>query len=170
MRYDVLLARACGYEEAEGKVRVYVEGPVPTPSFSRRRGVRSPLFHLFAGEEAEALKAWLSRHRAWQAIRVPLAYSRERGVRALLVAANWHGGERSALFSLARTRQIRDHAHRERLLTEVWCIIDAVIENPERDGELDELQLLEDVLHTAPAGVELATTAEFVDAHFGAVR
>lgn len=156
-----------GYEVVGNEVRLYVDGPTPQPSFTRQRGKRTPLFHLYAGRDAEAVLAWLDRNRAWQVMRVPPPFTRELGVRAVLLASDWHGGFGSSLLALARTRMIADDAHRERLQREVRLLIEMVLENPVRDGEFAELQTLEDALNVAPLGVELATTAEVVDGFFG---
>jgi hypothetical protein len=156
-----------GYERAGDQVRLYLDGPTPEPSFTRGRGVRTPLFRLYSGQDAQDILAWLDMHRAWQVLRVAPPYSPEQGVRALLLASNWHGGFGSAMFRLARTRMIADDAHRERLQIEVRLLIEMVLENPVRDGEFEELQTLENAINTAPLGVELATTAEVVDTFFG---
>jgi hypothetical protein len=156
----------CGFERVGDQVRLYVDGPTPTPSFTRRRGVRTPLFHLYAGRDAEEIVEWLDRNRAWQVMRVPPPYTPELGVRAVLLAANWLGGSGSAMFGLARARLIADDAHRERLRQEVRLLVEMVIENAVRDGEFEELQTLEDAINAAPLGVELATAAEVVDGFF----
>lgn len=169
MHWEAVFPFISGYEWVGGQLRLYVDGPSPEPSFTRSRGVRTPLFRLFAGREAESVKSWLGRNRAWQCLRVPPDYGTERGIRAVLVAADWHAGEASALFKFARTRTIRGEADRGRLRREVRLLIEMVMENPIREGEFDQLQLLEDVINTAPFGVELATALQMVDAHFGDV-
>lgn len=156
-----------GYERIGDQVKLYVDGPTPQPSFNRRRGVRTPFFHLYAGRDAEAVLAWLDQNRAWQVMRVPPPYTPEQGVRAVLLASNWHGGFGSAMLRFARTRMIADDTQRERLQHEVRLLIGMVLENPVRAGEFEELQTLEDAINTAPLGVELATTAEVVDGFFG---
>lgn len=156
-----------GYERFGDQVRLYVEGPTPEPSFTRRRGVRTPLFRLYSGQDAEEILAWLGKYRAWQVLRVAPPYSPEQGVRAVMLASNWHGGVGSAMLCLARTRMIADETHRERLQFEVRLLIEMVMENPVRDNEFEELQTLEDAINSAPVGVELATTAEIVDGFFG---
>ncbi len=166
VRLESLFPLISGYEDVGGGLRLYVEGPTPTPSLTRSRGVRTPLFHLFTGADAEEITAWLARNRAWQCLRVPPAYRRERGVRAVLVASEWHCGEASALFAFSRDRVIADDAHRLRLQREVRVLIASVIENPVKDGELQDLQLVEDVVNVAPLGVEVASTAEVVTAFF----
>lgn len=157
----------CGYERVGDQVRLYVEGPTPQPSFTRQRGVRTPLFHLYAGGDAETVLTWLDKNRAWQVLRVPPPFTLEHGVRAVLAASEWHCGEGSALALLARTRMIVSDDHRRRLQREVSLLIGSVLENPVRDGEFVELQDLEDAINTAPLRVELATIAEVVDGFFG---
>ena len=157
-----------GYERVEGQVRLYVEGPTPTPNFDRQRGVRTPLFRLYDGSDAESIMTWLSENRVWQVLRIPQPLTPQTGVRAVLVASEWHCGEGSALFTFARDRVIADNAHRLRLQREVRLLIATVIENPVKDGELQDLQTVEDVVNVAPLGVEVATTADVVEAHFGA--
>ena len=156
-----------GYELVDGRLRLYVDGPNPSPSFNRDRGVRTALFHLYDRADAEAVMAWLAKNRAWQCLRVPPAFDRERAARAVLLAGDWHGGTASAMYLLSNTRIIRDEVHRERLLREVRATIQSVLENPVGGDEFGDLQLLEDVIHVAPPGVELATSGELVDAFFG---
>jgi hypothetical protein len=156
-----------GYERVGDQVRLYVEGPKPAPSFTRRRGVRTALFHLYEGQDAQDILAWLDRNRVWQVMRVPPPYTPELGLRAVLLASDWQGGSGSAMHALARTRAVADDAHRERLQFEVRFLIELVLENPVRDGEFEDFQTLEDAINTAPLGVELATTAEVVDGFFG---
>lgn len=162
-----LFMRVCGYERVGDQLRLYVDSPKPVPSVNRERGVRSVLFYLFAGEDAQAVLKWLDVNKAWQCMRVAPTLTPDRAVSAVLLADNWHGGEGSGLLRLARTRIIADATHREQLRREVRLLIGMVIENPVRRGELQELQLVEDVANTAPLGVELCSTAEVVDAHFG---
>lgn len=161
-------ATICGYEVVGGQLRLYLDSPTPTRSYTRERGVRSPLFRLYAGADAQAVVAWLDANKAWQCMRVAPPLTAERAVRAVLLADNWHGGEGSGLLRLARTRVVADDAHREQLRREVRLLIGMVLENPVRGGELQELHLVEDVVNTAPLGVELCGTAEVVDAFFGA--
>jgi hypothetical protein len=52
----------------------------------------------------------------------------------------------------------------------VRLLLAMVLENPVREGEFEDLQFLEDVINSAPAGNELATPAQVVDAFFGAGR
>ena len=155
----------CGYERIGDQVRLYVDGPTPQPNFTRRRGVRTALFRLHAGRDAEDILAWLDRNRAWQVMRVSPPYSPELGIRAVLLATDWRGG--SAMLDLARSRKIADAAHRERLQREVRLLIEMVLDNPVRDGEFGELQELEDAINAAPLGIELATAAELVDGFSG---
>lgn len=151
---------ACGYEDNGQEFRLFLEGPNPQPSVNRPRGVRTNLFYLFAGEEAEAIRAWLVTRKAWQVLRVPPPYSKERGIVALRIAQSWSSGPASPLFQFASARRIEGDEHRERLRVEVNALIGDVIENPVQPHELPDLQLVEDVVNTAPAGVELATFRE----------
>jgi len=160
-------ATVCGYEVVGDQLRLYLDSPTPARSYTRERGVRSHLFRLLAADDARAALAWLDRNKAWQCLRVPPPLTPERAVRAVLLADNWHAGERSGLLRLARTRVVADDAHREELRREVRLLIGMVLENPVRSGELQELRLVEDVTNTAPLGVELCGTAQVVDAFFG---
>lgn len=156
-----------GYEFVGDHVRLYIDWPTPTASFDRPRGERRPLFRLYAGRDADSIRTWLSQNKAWQCLRVPPPFTRERGVRAVLAASEWHSGGGSGLLRFARDRMIEDEAHRRRLQNEVRLLIHSVIENPVRQGELQELQAIEDVVHVAPAGVELVSVGEVIDAFFG---
>lgn len=167
MNLDILFMYVAGYEQVGDHYRLYVDGPIPKPQLHRRVGERMPLFHLFAGDDAGRIEAWLSSHRAWQCLRVP-TYDREKGVLAVLTADRWRGGDGSALSQLGRDRTIRDEAHRSRLRNEVELLIGMVLENPVRDGELGELHVIQDVVNAGPVGVELATSAEVIEAYFGA--
>lgn len=167
MDLDILFVYVAGYEKvANDQYRLYVTGPVPTPQLHRRVGERMPLFHLFAGEDAARIEAWLLQHRAWQCLRIP-TYDRAKGVRAVLAADRWRGGDGSALSDLGRDRIIRDEAHRRRLRGEVECLVNMVLENPVREGELAELHDIQDTVNAGPVGVELATAAEVIEAYFG---
>lgn len=167
MNFWNLFTRVCGYEVIGDRVRLYVDSPKPAPNFDRERGERSCLFYLYAGREAEAVIEWLNKHRAFQVLRVAPLFTAKLGASALLVAADWHAGEGSALYLLARTRMIANDAHRDRLRREVRHLLSMVLENPVRDGEFEALQTLEDGINAAPLGVELATAAEVVDHFFG---
>jgi hypothetical protein len=167
MDLDILFVYVAGYERVADQYRLYVTGPIPTPQLHRRVGERTHLFHLFAGSDAERIEAWLARNRAWQCLRVP-TYDRGKGVRAVLAADRWRGGDGSALSDFGRDRIIRDEAHRSRLRGEVECLVNMVLENPVRQGELDELHAIQDVVNAGPVGVELATSAEVIEAYFGA--
>ncbi len=165
MDLDTLFVCVSGYERVGGEYRLYVDGPVPRPQLHRRVGERTPLFHLFAGADAERVEAWLARNRAWMCLRVP-TYTRQKGVRAVLTASRWRGGDGSALADLGRDHVIRDEGHCERLHHEVELLVGLVLENPVRDGELEELHDLQDVVNAGPLGVELATAAEVFAACF----
>ena len=169
MDLDILFVYVAGYEKvADDQYRLYVTGPVPKPQLHRRVGERTQLFHLFAGEDATRVEAWLARNRAWMCLRVP-TYTREKGVRAVLAADRWRGGDGSALSDFARDRTIRDRDHQTRLACEVEWMVNMVLENPVRAGELAELHDIQDVVNAGPVGVELATTAEVVAAYFEGV-
>jgi hypothetical protein len=155
MRPDLLLLTACGIEDDGESVRVYVDGPTPEPSYTRDRGIRSDLFHLFSGEDAATIRGWLRQNRAWDCLRVPSGYTRDRGVRAIQVAFEWHSGGGSPLYQFASTRRVHDDAHRERAYREVGFCIRSVIENPVGGHEYADLRLLAEVILTAPLGVEL---------------
>ena len=170
MNWVNVLACSCGYERVGEQVRVYVEGADPQPNFHRQGGARSALFHLYAGPDAEAILAWLARNRAWQCLRVPPEYRPEWGARAVLLASDWHSGEGSGMFRFATTRTIHDSDHRRQLQRAVRLLIATVLENPVREGEFEELQFLEDVINSAPAGSELASAAQVVDTFFGTCR
>ena len=114
MRWETVFALICGYEQIGDQLRLYLDGPLPEPCFTRSRGVRAPLFHLYAGQDAEAIWTWLARNRAWQCLRVPPEYTAEQGVQAVLIASEWHCGELSAMFRFARSRTIRSEADRDR--------------------------------------------------------
>jgi hypothetical protein len=167
MDLDILFVYVAGYEKvADDQYRLYVTGPMPKPQLNRRVGERTCLFHLFAGEDATRVEAWLAQHRAWQCLRVP-TFDRAKGVRAVLAADRWRGGDGSAMSDLGRDRSIRDEAHRSRLRGEVEWMIQMVLENPVRQGELDDLHVIQDVANAGPVGVELATAAEVIEAFFG---
>lgn len=157
-----------GYEQVGDQVRLYLDGPTPTANFDRQRGVKTHLFRLYGGGDAASIMAWLSKNKAWQVLRVPKQLTPQAGVQAVLVASEWHSGEGSALLQFARSRVIADDAHRLHLQRDVSLLIVSVIENPVRDGELGDLQAVEDVINVAPLGVEVASTAEVVNAYFGA--
>ena len=79
MDLDILFLYVAGYEKvADDQYRLYVTGPVPKPQLHRRVGERMPLFHLFAGPDAERIEAWLARNPAWQCLRIP-TYDHKKG-------------------------------------------------------------------------------------------
>lgn len=167
MDLDILFVYVAGYEKvADDQYRLYVDGPIPKPQLHRRVGERTCLFHLFAAEDATRIEAWLTQHRAWQCLRVP-TYTREKGIRAVLAADRWRGGDGSAMSDLGRDRSIRDEAHRSRLRNEVEWLVNMVLENPVRERELAELHDIQDVVNAGPVGVELASSAEVIEAYFG---
>jgi hypothetical protein len=160
MDVQQLFLVACGYEDTGEEIRVFLDSPTPEPSVSRKRGQRASLFHLFAGEQAEAIREWLSRHKAWQVLRVPPDYTKQRGIAALRVAHSWSGGSASPLFEFASTRRIDGEEHRERLRAEVEALIGSLIENPVNPHDFPDLQLVEDVVNTAPLNAEPASFRE----------
>jgi hypothetical protein len=62
---------ACGYEDNGQEVRLFLEGPNPTPTRDRLQGRRSNLFYLFSHDEAEAIRCYVSAHPEWEKLRVP---------------------------------------------------------------------------------------------------
>ena len=160
MDLDILFLYVAGYEKvADDQYRLYVTGPVPKPQLHRRVGERMPLFHLFAGPDAERIEAWLARNRAWQCLRIP-TYDRKKGVRAVLTADRWRVGDGSAISDLGRDRLIRDEDQRKRLRNEVELLVGMVLGNPVRPGELEELHELQDVVNAAPLDTELCPAVE----------
>ncbi len=111
MNWSNVFVCACGYERIGNQVRVYVESADPQPTLDQLRGVRSALFHLYDGRDAEAILAWLDRNRGWQCLRVPPEYRPEWAAQAVRRASDWHSGEESGLFRFATTRTIHDDAH-----------------------------------------------------------
>lgn len=167
MNFWAIFPTICGYERVgPDRLRLYVEGPTPESRLDRPRGVRTSLFRLYAGGDAEAVLSWLDRNKAWQILRVPPPFTAQMGVRAVLVASEWHCGEASALFELASTRIVSDHDHRERIRQEVHWLIESAIENPVHD-EFERFRFLEDVINVAPEGTELCSPCEIVAAFFG---
>jgi hypothetical protein len=162
MHVERLLLVCCGYEDDGESVRVYLDGPDPEPSVSRRRGRKGPLFYLLVGEDAEDMRHYLRTYRVWQCMRLPKPLTRQRAVAAIRAGFAWHGGGGSAVYEFASTRRVADEEHRGRLRREIELTIGSVLENPMRPDELSQLHLMEDVVNTAPAGVELATAQEVV--------
>src|SRR4051794_18917703 len=69
MQVEELLLLCCGFEDDGGNFKFYLDSLTPQPSFSREQGVRTPLFRLFSGEDAEAIRKWLACRRAWDVLR-----------------------------------------------------------------------------------------------------
>lgn len=159
MDIDRLFSICCGYADDGKELRLFLEGPNPTPSFDRDRPKRTNLFYLFVGDEADAIRAWLSTRKAWHILKVPQPYCKERGIAAIRIARSWSGGPDSPLFLLASTRRVDGEGHRDRLRIEVGAIIGDVIENPVHD-EYADLLLLRELIESAPVNVELATIRE----------
>lgn len=160
MQVEALLAVCEGFEDDGVNIKFYVSGPNPEPSFDREYGVRTSLFRLVSGEDAVAVRRFLATYRCWEVMRVPADYSRERGIAAIRVAGQWHAGQRSPLYSFASTRTIHGERHREQLRREVNALIGSVLENPVSENEFPDLNLLRQVINTAPLNVELATVRE----------
>ena len=80
MNIDVLLATCCGFEDNGHAVRFYLDPPTLEPAFTRDRGVRTSLFHLFAGDDVQMFREYLARHRCWEVMRVPPVFSLEQRV------------------------------------------------------------------------------------------
>lgn len=160
MQVEALLAVCEGFEQDGENFKFYVSGPHPEPSFDREQGVRTSLFHLVSGEDAVAVRRFLATHRCWEIMRVPADYSRERGIAAIRVAGQWHSGQRSPLYSFASTRTIHGHRHREQLRQEVNALIGSVLENPVSENEFPDLNLLRQVIVTAPLNIELCNARE----------
>lgn len=155
MNIDLLLVTCVGFEDDGEHVRFFLDSPTPEVSFTRDRGVRTSLFHLFSGEDAERFREYLARHRCWEVMRVPPAYTPERGAAAVGIAARWHSGGHSPLLVFAATRRVRDEQHREQLRRATNHLIAAVLENPVNDREFPDLTLLRQVIDTAPLATEL---------------
>lgn len=71
MDIEQLMLTCVGVEDDGERIKLYVAGPTPKPSTSRGPGRRTSLFHLFAGDQAETIRAWLTTRKAWQVLRVP---------------------------------------------------------------------------------------------------
>jgi hypothetical protein len=160
VQVEALLAVCEGFQEDGENFKFYVTGPNPEPSFDRERGVRTSLFHLVSGEDAVAVRRFLTTHRCWEVMRVPPAYTRERGIAAIRVAGHWHSGQRSPLYLFASTRTIHGDGHREQLRREVNALVGSVLENPVSESEFPALTLLREIVNTAPLNVELCTARE----------
>ena len=160
MNIDVLLMTCCGFEDDGHEVRFYLDSPIPEPSFTRERGVRTNLFHLFAGDDAQTFREYLARHRCWDVMRVPQNYTPERGAAAVRIAGLWHSGPHSPLHLFATSRRIVVEEHREQLRRAVGFLIVSVLENPVHDHEYADLTLLRQVIDTAPLATDLCPAVE----------
>jgi hypothetical protein len=159
MDIDRLFLIACGYADDGKEFRLFLEGPTPKPSFDRDRPKRTNLFFLFSGDQADAIRAWLSTRKAWQILRVPPPYKKDRGISALRIARAWCSGPASPFFNFASNRRIDGEQHRDELRREVNLLVGGAIENPVHD-EYADLTLLREVIESAPVNVELATFRE----------
>jgi len=160
MNIEYLLTTCCGFEDDGREFRFFLDGPNPEPSLKRERGVRTTLFHLFGGEDARAIRDYLSRHRCWDVMRVPPDYTHDRGIVAVRIAARWHSGRFSPLHLLASTCRIQDEEHREQLRRATKYLIASVLENPVHEKDYPDLNLLRQVIETAPLNTELCTAVE----------
>lgn len=160
MDIDRIFVIACGYADDGKEFRVFLEGPNPKASFERDRPKKTDLFHLFTGEQADAIRKWLSTRKAWHVLRVPPPYTKDRGIAAVRIARSWCSGPASPFFAFVSNRRIDGEDHRDELRREVNLLVGSVIENPVHPHEYADLSLLRDIINTAPAGVELATFRE----------
>mgnify|MGYP000857568993 FL=1 len=158
MNIDLLLTTCCGFEDDGEHVRFFLDSPTPEVSFTRERGVRTDLFHLFGGDEAQAIREYLARHKCWGVLRVPPPYTPERGDAAVRVAVRWHSGRFSPLYLFAADRRVRDEEHRDQLRRAVGFLIASVLENPVRESDYTDLDLLRQVIETAPVATDLGNT------------
>lgn len=159
MDIDRLLLICCGFEDNGKEFRLFLEGPNPRPSFDRDRPKKTNLFYLFVDDEAEAIREWLSTRKAWQILKVPPPYTKNRGVTAIHFARSWCSGPASPFFTFVSNRRIDGEGHRDELRREVNIVIGGAIENPVHN-EYAELSLLREVIESAPVNVELATFRE----------
>jgi hypothetical protein len=162
MKVAELLLTCCGFEYFGETIKVYLDSPNPEPSTSREQGIRTTLFHLFASEDAEAIRCYLAAHRTWDVLRVPQPYTKTRCIRALRISFDWHSGSGSPLYSFASTRRIHGESHRNQLRRELNALFGDVLESPNAGSpsEYGDLTLLREVVATAPANIELATSDE----------
>jgi hypothetical protein len=160
MDIDRLFVLACGFEDDGKEFRLFLEGPNPKPSFDRDRPRKTNLFFLFAGEEADAIRKWLSNKKAWHVLRVPQPYTKARGIAAIRIARSWCSGPASPFFAFVSNRRIDGEDHRDELRREVNLLVGSIIENPVHPHEYADLTLLREVIESAPVNVELATFRE----------
>lgn len=159
MDAEVLLLTACGVEDDGVHVRLYLDAPAPAAAFRTGPGVRTPLFRLLAGEDADRVRRFLARHPAWDVIRVPPPHTPVRGLAALRTAASWNAGAGTPLHALHVGRCVSGDAHRDALRREVAGLIGSVLANPTDPGDYLALRLLAEVVETAPTGADLAAAS-----------
>jgi hypothetical protein len=157
---DLLLTTCSGFEDDGEYVRFFLDSPTPVPSLTRERGVRTDLFHLFGGDDAERFREYLARHRCWDVMRIPPPFSPERGAAAVRVAGRWHAGRYSPMYLFASTHRVRDQEHRDQLRRAVGFLIASVLENPVRESDYTDLDLLRQVIETAPVATDLGTATD----------
>jgi len=160
MDIDVLLMTCVGFEDDGRRIRFFLDSPTPEMSLTRERGIRTGLFHLYAGDDAQKFREYLARRRCWDVMRVPPEYTPERGVAAVRIAGRWHSGPHSPLYLLAAARRIQDEQHREQLRRAVGVLIASVLENHLHDHEYADLTLLREVIDTAPLATEICPAVE----------
>ena len=161
MNIDLLLMTCCGFEDDGEHVRFFLDGPHPEPSLKRDRPVRTELFHLFGGDEAQAIRGYLACHHCWDVMRVPAEFTRDRGIAAVRTAVRWHSGRHSPMYIFAANRRIQGQEHRDQLRRATSFLIASVLENPVHPStEYADLDLLRQVIETAPLDTELCTAAE----------
>lgn len=160
MNIDVLLMTCCGFEDDGEFIRFYLDSPTPDVSFTRDRGARTDLFHLFGGDDARTIREYLARHKCWGVLRVPPPYTPERGDAAVRVAGRWHSGRHSPLYLFAADRRVRDEEHRGQLRRAVGFLIASVLENSVRESDYTDLDLLRQVIETAPVATDIGTTTD----------
>ncbi len=157
MDIDWLLLTCVGFEDDGEHVRFFLDDPTPVPSATRDRPARTDLFHLIGGDDARTIREYLARHRCWDVMRVPPPYTPERGAAAVRVAGRWHSGRHSPLYLFAADRRVRDEEHRGQLRRAVAHMIGSVLENPVRESDYPDLDLLRQVVETAPVATDLGT-------------
>ena len=160
MNIDVLLMTCVGFEDDGRRIKFFLDSPTPELSMTRDHPVRTSLFYLFAGDDAQTIREYLARRRCWEVMRVPPEFTPERGAVGVRIAGRWHTGRHSPLFLFAADRRIRDEEHRDQLRQAVGFLIASVLENPVHDHEYADLTLLRQVIDTAPLATELCPAAE----------
>src|SRR5947209_1609012 len=115
MDVEQIFQACCGFEDDGTTFTFYFDGPYSEPSVACNEGVRTPLYRLFSGQDAETIRQWLRGQRAWNRLRIPADYTRAKGIQAIRIATDWNDGQWSPLYSFASTRTIHGEDHREAL-------------------------------------------------------